>query len=553
MIRDFAKNIHGLKSKQNENQINITQKDKQSWLLTSTNRSRFYKLQYYVYAFDLSVRSAYINDEYAFFNGSSLFISLPVLKNAPHYVEIAGHELLPNNTATGLAKTEYSENEIAPEQDWTYIATNYYELIDHPFILGHFTQHSFCVSGYRFHLVFSGKDVFDLKRFENDLRHIIEHHIAIFGDFPCQEYWFMTLVCNKGFGGLEHKNSTVLQFSRDELRVLGQKDNINKSYQQFLSLCSHELFHTWHVKRIQPEVMQSPDLSQEVYTPQLWIYEGFTSLYDDLSLARCQVITPEQYTQILSEALTRLYRNPGRLKQSVSESSFNAWTKFYKQDAGSINHIVSYYNKGAIVALCLDITIRQLSADKYSLDDLMRLLWENFGAKGVGTSDSVIEDVCHTYFNIDISRFIALACHSNEELPLSSLLEHIGLSLKFRASSGLNDKGGKSNTVCDKDFGASFGSQSDALYISSCVSQRAAANSGLQVGDKILALNEYECTKDNFFVLLNQAQLGDTLPLHVMRDGRLIELSFKIRSAVKDTCHIDIIDHDKFMHWLQVS
>jgi len=148
------------------------------------------------------------------------------------------------------------------------------------------------------------------------------HHFELFGDFPCDEYWFITLICDAGFGGLEHTNSTVLQYSRSHLPQVGETSEISTHYQQFLSLCSHELFHTWHVKRIRPAVMTKPNLFEEVYTPQLWIYEGFTSLYDDLSLARAKTISHEKYVQILAETITRLYRTPGRHSQSVSTSSF---------------------------------------------------------------------------------------------------------------------------------------------------------------------------------------------------------------------------------------
>ena len=232
------------------------------------------------------------------------------------------------------------------------VEKNYDELIDHPIYVGIADTHSFEVDGITFTLLFSGNNNIDYERIANDLTPICKHHLDLFGaPQPINNYLFMTLLADNGFGGLEHKYSTALLYPRFDLPHVGEREKKTDSYITFLSLCSHEFFHTWHVKRIKPSVMVKPDLSQETYTNQLWIYEGFTSFYDDVTLARAGVIEPQKYLDIVAQNVSRLLQNAGRFKQSAAESSFDAWTKFYKQDASATNNIVSYYTREALSPL----------------------------------------------------------------------------------------------------------------------------------------------------------------------------------------------------------
>jgi predicted metalloprotease with PDZ domain len=544
MIRDFSRNLHKLGCKQEF--ITLTQQSKQEWEVKHTLGKPLekFELQYLIYANDLSVRSAFINDEYAFFNGTSVFLSVKTYENSIHEVriDVKPGVLTSNNIATSLP--------LKAKETGKYIAKDYFELIDHPFLIGQYNDYCFTVLNHKFHLVFTGEHDFDFARMERDLRPIIEHHITLFGDFPCKEYWFITLVCEQGFGGLEHLASTVLQYSRFDLPRKGGDQKMTKEYQQFLSLCSHELFHTWHVKRIKPKVMHSPNLYEEVYTPQLWIYEGFTSFYDDLSLARSEIITPLDYVQILNEAITRLVRNPGRLKQSASESSFDAWNKFYKQDAGSVNHIVSYYNKGAIIALCLDITLRQQSNNTISLDTIMKHLWVQYGQTQIGTNDDVILALCKNEFDIDLSSFLHLATQTSIDLPLPTFLHSIGLQINMRANHHFQDKGGPSVGAAKYDIGGVLTMNDNYLKVASVHENRALSLAGLQVGDIIVAFNKWQCDDKRFLQLLNHCELEETVPIDVIRDGRLLSLNFAVKQAIADTCDIAIEDMQIFRAWL---
>ncbi len=572
MIRDFARNLHNIHCEQRE--ISLQQQDKQTWKVTTNENSakkqfpEIITISYCIYAYDLSVRSAFINDEYAFFNGTSVFLCVKTHLDVPHSVEINSNSFYADKDRESSSTTcTWSENQTLDNaagiatgmprlKDQNYGGINYYELIDHPFLIGKFSDYCFDVNGHTFHLIFSGENQVDCTKLELDLTPIIEHHLALFEEFPCKDYFFITLICDKGFGGLEHVNSTVLQYSRDGLPVVGEtleKDNaVKSSYQQFLSLCSHELFHTWHVKRIKPLVFHRPNLFEEVYTNQLWIYEGFTSFYDDVSLARAKVISAKQYASVLSETITRYLRTPGRHYQSAATSSFEAWTKFYKQDAGSLNHIVSYYTKGAIIALCLDITIRQLSDNNYSLDDVMKILWKRHGSTQVGTTDKVVEEICKTELDIDVSNFIQMATHSSIELPLSQLLEFIGLELSLRPMQNLQDKGGNLAPEFDVDIGANLSASGEFLIVNNVQTQRSASKAGLIISDKIIAVDGLVCNESSFLNALKNKKEGSFAHLHVLRDGRLIELKFPILKAKPDTCVLNIVSNDKFESWLGI-
>lgn len=564
MIRDFSRNLISLNCL-NES-LCITQNDKQSWSVQHKKGELFESLEieYQVYAYDLSVRSTYIDDQYAFFNGTSLFLKLAGYENSNHYLNVDNESMgTEANIATAMP---LAKNDLSTTGDgFQFFSSNYLEFIDHPVIFGQFDKYSFYYKGCEFHLVFTGQNNIDFSRLQKDLEPIISHHLELFGDIPCEEYWFMTLVCDKGFGGLEHLASTVLQYSRFDLPMLrannfdANNSNANnldansemeKEYQTFLSLCSHELFHTWHVKRIKPEVMQHPNLLQETYTPQLWIYEGFTSLYDDLSLARAGVITPNKYLEILNQVISRLLNNPGRFKQSVAKSSFEAWNKFYKQDAGSTNHIVSYYNKGTIVALCLDILLRQHSQDKVTLDTIMLDLWQDYGKVGKGTPDDVIQTICKEKHGIDVVSFIHMATQTTLDLPLPSLLMHIGITLNTRPKQNMQDTGGEIQIHNKVDIGATLAMNHQQLTVMSVQQGRAAAHSGMHIGDVIIAVNGWQCDEKRLYKILRQQTTGTSIPIHVMRDGRLIQLEFEIASAINDICVLEINDKTKFETWL---
>lgn len=551
MIRDFSKNIHRIVASSPSKEISpIRQVDKQTWRVE--NAALGLEVTYQVYAFDLSVRGAYLFDEYAFFNGTSTFLEVMEFTEdsaTPILVKIVNNQQAKNwQLCTSLAKQSVLEHD--GDATHTFICEDYQELIDHPVLMGVVEKHTFEVCGVRFHFVLSGNNETDVERICNDLKPLCKHHLDLFGGLPEKDYWFITLLCEDGFGGLEHRSSTALMFPRFHFPMRNETDVIPEQYQQFLSLCSHELFHAWNVKRIKPELMISPDLRSEQYMEQLWIYEGFTSLYDDLTLARTKIINPQRYAEILGENVTRLNRTQGRHKQTITQSSFDAWTKFYKQDAGSHNHIVSYYNKGAIIALALDITLRQLSGNRFSIDQIMQLLWSNYGIKNIGTPNDVIQTLCKTHFNINISAFLDIAIYTTMDLPLDTMVQTIGLKLNLRPRASADDKGGKANKETMKHaFGATYKDQGSGVVLQSIHDGSPIVQAGGQIGDVMIALGHWQVNAGNLQRLLDNQQTSK-VDITLLRQGRIIRSSLPIQPAINDTVYFTIENAEVFDAWI---
>jgi predicted metalloprotease with PDZ domain len=545
MIRDFAKNIiHFNPATPTGSPLAWQKLDKQQWIID--NHGQDVVLNYQVYAFDLSVRSAYLDDEYGFFNGTSVFLAVEEFSQQPCELSI----VLPEDCAHWQLETSMPKHPASNR----YICENYDELIDHPVFLGSLTRVAFHVNKVEFVLMFSGNHAIDFPRLVKDLTPICQHHLDLFtGPAPIDRYVFMTLVADQGYGGLEHRSSTALLYPRFELPFVGDNDTATEGYVNFLSLCSHELFHTWHVKRIKPEVMIQPNLQGEVYTNQLWIYEGFTSYYDDLAVARAGVISAQDYIEIVGKNLTRLQQNKGRFKQSIAESSFDAWTKFYQQDASAINNIVSYYNKGGIVALGLDLFIRRESQQAYNLDDLMRLLWQEYGCKQVGTPDNVIATLCQQHFAIDVSDYLDRVVYGTEDVALEQELKAIGVSLHYRPKQGLTDKGGTPpdlNSQNKRHLGAHLKSTDFGVTVMQVRESLAACQAGVQVNDRIIAINDYIATESVIQRVLDTHE-GDHVSVTVARKGRLLTLDLPLLAPPLDTCYLTIDDEAKFSRWLK--
>ena len=350
MIRDFAQHVHQESAKDCLGQTLAWRKtSKHTWIVAPCQYD--FTFTYIVFAHDLSVRSAFMNDLYTFVNGTSIFMQViddydpksdkledvGINDNKTYAVRLYAndyaieHGWKVSTTLPLLLKDECAPDFYDPSEYVLghYQVESYEDLIDHPIVIGAINVHSFMVEDVVFEMMFTEVIDTDLAALLEHMKLICAHHLHLFNsDTPIKRYVFQTLVAKDGFGGLEHKASTALLYPRDALKNTAIT-GISEGYETFLSLCAHELFHTWHVKRIKPDVMVNPSLILENYTNQLWIYEGFTSFYDDATLVRTGIIDAPAYANILAKNITRLLRNPGRFDQSISTSSFEAWTKFY--------------------------------------------------------------------------------------------------------------------------------------------------------------------------------------------------------------------------------
>lgn len=548
MIRDFAKNIiqpTACNNKQEE--IALIPQDKQTWQVTATDELTH--VSYQVFAFDLSVRTAYLDNERGFFNGSSTFLAVEELNDAACHLSI----LQPGNkknwrVATGLPRAKTTKKYAFGE----YYADDYQMLIDCPVAIGDFDVSEFIVEGVVHHMVFTSKHYGDTERLCRDVSKLCQHHINIFGEAPFKEYWFITHLLAQGFGGLEHKNSTILQASRFDLPNINQPNELSENYKTFLSLCSHEYFHAWNICRIKPKVFIPYDLSHESYTTQLWAYEGITSYYDDFSLYRAGIISFNDYLQIINKAATRVYRGAGLLKQSVEESSFYTWTKFYQQGPDAVNNIVSYYGKGALIALWLDLTIRKYSNGQYSLDHLMRELWIHFGRVNVGTTTEDFINITNVLCQHNLSDEINKILAQRAEVPLAPLLAEFGIELqkcKFKKLNSLE-------TILTENYqpfiGAMYKNIESGIKILSIQEDSPAAKAGWAVNDIVVAIDHVKINEQTLQKLADHIPANQPVDCHYFRDDQLLVSRFAFEDSPTKAVNFNLNENEKVIKWQKV-
>ncbi|MGB5736543.1 MAG: peptidase M61, partial [Thiohalocapsa sp.] len=460
MIRDFARNVGRLTATGAGGSLDVVKLDKQTWRIDGVEGPLH--IAYPVHAWELSVRAAYLDRTRGYFNGPSLLLRVHGGDHHPCRLE-----LLPpdgDDYADWRVATSLRRGDAEPWGFGSYLADDYEDLIDHPVELGRFDLLEFQVRGVPHWMAITGRHNADLQRLAEDLPPICEQHAALFGELPVDRYLFLTMVVGDGYGGLEHRFSTSLLCNRSDLppacadAAAATRDaKPSEDYRRFLGLCSHEYFHLWNVKRIRPAAFVDNGLDSEVYTRLLWAFEGITSYYDDLGLVRSGRIDAKGYLELLAAIITRVVRTPGRLRQTLAESSFDAWTKFYKQDANAPNAIVSYYAKGALTALALDLTIRRDTAGRCSLDQVMRVLWQRYGRSGEGVPERGVEAVAGEVSGLDLSRFFEQALDSTDDLDLAGLLADVGVGLRLRPSRDAKDVGSVSDAfepvAADADIG----------------------------------------------------------------------------------------------------
>jgi predicted metalloprotease with PDZ domain len=522
MIREFARNIVTIEAQSGGQPVRLKKLDKHTWQAAPCDKTL--TLRYDVYAWDLSVRAAHLDQTRGFFNGTSVFLRVQGAESLPHVVDIrkpADPSCRNWRVATALTELKARRYGFG-----TYSAENYDELVDHPVEMGDFELATFRAHGVPHDIVITGcVPNLDLERIAADLKKICEAQIAFFEPntkrAPMKRYVFLTMAVGEGYGGLEHRASTALLCSRNDLPVKGQKD-MSDAYRGFLGLCSHEYFHTWNVKRIKPAVFAPYDLGVEAYTSLLWLFEGFTSYYDDLMLVRSGVIDEAAYCKLLARQVNGVLRGSGRFKQSVAESSFDAWTKYYRQDENSPNAIVSYYAKGALVALALDLTIRTETKNRKSLDDVMRTLWQRYGRDfyspkgGMGVTESDVEAIFDEATGLKLKRTLDRFVNGTADLPLEKLLRPFGVEMGDRRRRPRISLGAK--TVRD----------GGDCKLSTVYENGAAHRAGLSAGDVLIALDDLRVTAANLDSVLARYRIGDTVKAHAFRRDELMEFDVKL-------------------------
>ncbi|MCA0177175.1 MAG: peptidase M61 [Proteobacteria bacterium] len=467
LVREFGRHLSGVTARQGKAACTLTQVDKTTWRVACTGRAALV-VEYEVYAFDTSVRTAFLDDARGFFNATSLCLRVLGRDAEPHRVTLAG---LPKGWQVATAMAE-----VAP---LTYQAADYDELADQPFELGTFWRGTFKAGGVPHEFIVAGAwPSFDGQRLLADAQRICATQIAFWHGKkkpPFGRYVFMLNAMEEGYGGLEHRASTALVSPRKDLPRLGEA-GLTDGYVSLLGLISHEYFHTWNVKRLKPAEFLPYDLTQENYTELLWFFEGFTSYYDDLMLLRAGLIDAPRYLKLVSRTLNLVRATPGQQVQSLAEASFDAWVKYYRPDENTANATVSYYTKGALLAMLLDWHLR---AAGQSLDALMQQLWAS--APGGAVTEARVADLVEQLAGADLRRAFLQWVHARAPLPLEAMYAAMGLEAQAEPAASLTTA-----------LGLKVG---DNLRVTHVFNGGAAAAAGVSAGDELIAIDGWRLRK----------------------------------------------------------
>jgi predicted metalloprotease with PDZ domain len=529
LIRDFARHIVAVRAEADGKPVRLDKVDKHTWQAAPLKKDGPLTVTCEVYAWDLSVRGAHLDQTHAFFNGTSVFLCPLGHENSPCLVDIqppGGKADAPWRVATAL-EPAHGEKEAARRHGFgLYRADNYDELIDHPVEMGCFTLATFKACGVPHEVAITGRHDGDLARLTADLKRICEWQIRFFGEpAPMARYVFLVTAVGEGYGGLEHRASTALLCSRNDLPAPGMR-TMTDGYRTFLGLCSHEYFHTWNIKRIKPARFTPYDLTRENHTTLLWAFEGFTSYYDDLALLRCGAIEQKDWLELTARTISAVQRNPGRLRQTLAESSFDAWSKYYRPDENTPNAVVSYYAKGALVALALDLTLRTRCKGRCSLDKVMHTLWERHGKTGLGVGEDDIRRIAEELSGLKLKRFFNDAVHGTRELPLQKLLAGFGITLRWEKE---NDR---------PSLGIKTSSEGNEVKLLSVFDQSPAQAAGLAAGDHLVALDGLRITPASLEKQLARYRAGTRIKVHAFRRDELMIFDLDLAPAPVDTAKL---------------
>lgn len=549
LVREFAKNLQKLQAVQGRRKLAAQQLDKHSWQIDCASGKPLV-LRYQVCAYDNSVRTAWLDRDRGFFNGTSLCLRVEGQTDEPHAIEVLAPQLLAPGERWSCA-TALKPARVDRQGFGSYLAADYDELADSPFEMGMFWSAEFEACGVPHRFVVAGAPAsFDGERLIADTRAICETQMRFWhGDKvgkrggpkpPHDRYVFMLNAVDDGYGGLEHQHSTALICTRRDLPQLAAKKQ-PEGYITLLGLISHEYFHTWNVKRLRPAEFARYDYGQENYTRLLWLFEGFTSYYDDLLLRRAGRIDDTGYLRLVNKTANQVLQAPGRLVQSVAEASFDAWVKYYRQDEQTPNTTISYYTKGALVALCFDLTLR--AEGKGSLDEVMRLLWKKSGGGPIDEAAfaAALEAVGGRSFAQEIASWV----HSTDELPLADLLRSHGVA-------ALEDPAQRA-----QELGLRVAEANGSVQVKMVLRGGAAEQAGFSANDEWIGI-ELGAAKGHKAQGWRLAKLDDLAlylgPLKkitalIARDRRLLRLPLTLPSGVT-TWRLAAQDPAKLTRWL---
>jgi predicted metalloprotease with PDZ domain len=550
LVREFSQHLQHLSATQGDEALVVKQLDKHRWQVDNDGQ-RTLSLRWEVYAFDASVRTAFLDSSRGFFNATSLCLMVAGREDEPHAIEIQpGDAPAGWQVATGLSPVKANEQGFG-----TYLAQNYDELADCPVEMGTFWSGEFSACGVPHRFVVSGAGGwFDGQRLLDDTRRICEAQIRFWhgdGQPPYERYVFMLHASGEGYGGLEHRNSTALIAQRTDLPKIRAKDDkaaalkATDGYTTLLGLISHEYFHTWNVKRLRPAEFKRYDYTRENHTELLWFFEGFTSYYDDLFLRRAGLIDDATYLQLVTKTINQVQQSPGQRVQSVAQASFDAWTRYYRVGENTPNATISYYTKGALVAMCLDLTLR--AEGRGSLDEVMRALWHRTQGGPMRESDlsTVLRQLGKRSFAAELAQWV----HGTADLPVLDLLAAAGAKVH------------RDKAPLAQSLGLRVAADSSGLTVKNVLRGGAGEAAGLAAGDEWLGVEFAPARRGLPAEAWRVRKLDEVAALRgtrsaltalVSRDGRLLRCP--LTWPADDTAvRLTVEDAARLGHWLTRS
>lgn len=501
LIREFAKSVEGVTAKQSAKEVNIEKINKNTWRIASNNKSDIV-VTYKVYAYEMSVRTSFLDASHGYFNGTSIFMTHQPAQKENSKVTINPYKDW-KKVSTALPKAK-------GEKGFVYVAENYDILVDAPFEIGNHVTFNFTAAGVLHHVAMYGEGNYNIDTLKKDMAKVVEACTNVFGENPNKEYTFIIHNLTRGSGGLEHLSSTTLQVNRWTYS--------GSAYKGFLSLVAHEYFHLWNVKRIRPIELGPFDYSNENYTSLLWVMEGFTSYYDELLLYRAGIYTEEEILSKFSSSINSIENQPGNKVQPVAHASFDAWIKAYRPTENSYNTTISYYTKGSVVANMFDLMIIKNTKGEKSLDDVMKLLYNKYyKQENRGFTSEEMKKTLEEVSGLNLDDFYAKYINGTETFDYPTLFSYVGFQVEPLTENSLS-------------LGVSLsGNNIRTVYRNS-----AAYDGGLNVNDEILAIDNYRFS-DNYDEISEDKKEGDILDILISRDNiiQTIKIPMKPRTVIR--------------------
>ncbi len=504
LVREFSKNVESFTAQSGSNAVNVNKTSKNTWQVNTQGLSSV-KVKYRFYAFEISVRTAFIDVTHAFLSTSGMFFYPEGGLNLPSTIKIKPYKNW-DKVSTSLA--------MVGDDAFTVKAPNYDILYDSPIEVGNQDVFDFTVGQTRYEVAMYGGGSYDKDRLKKDMANVIQQEINIFGENPNKRYVFIVHNYARGGGGLEHLSSTVLGASRNAYST-------EAGYEGFLGLVAHEHFHLWNVKRLRPVALGPFDYETENYTTNLWIAEGFTAYYDNLCVRRTQLFPVEHYLDALAADFNTIDNTPGTKIQPLSQSSFDAWIKSYRPDENSVNTTISYYNKGAVAAMMLDLEIINATQGRQSLDDVMRYMYnEYYKVKKRGYTDAEFKAGIEKFAGKKLDDFYSKYINGVDAMDYNKYLAYAGYKAVDEYA-GLNLP----------DLGIRMLPLAVGKYkVSSVLRGTSGWADGINVNDELVSVDGVPVTDPK--TIIAGKQVGDKIQVAVIRDGLPLTLPVTLLKTV---------------------